>query len=295
MTVPLAIPAPGPDARGPDAQAQRLEAVRRYQALDAPADGAFDRIADIAAMIFQTPIATVSIVDENRVWFAATRGLDGVTEVGVEPGLCASAVFHEGPYIVNDAGADARTINHPLVRGELGLRFYVAAPIVTADGHALGTVTAIDRVPRQVTETQTALLMHLAATVAELLHTKLSALQAIQSERRLLGEEAERLQAAAERTAQLSDAATRHRGVPRPAHCQLGGPVPCRQPAELKVADSCGESAWGCFTHAEEALLTVSSVYLADESDTGLAAYRNRRTLPPLPARSTPESTPQAT
>ncbi len=74
--------------------------------LGAPEDGAFDRIAQMAAKIFNTPIATVSIVDDDRVWFAATQGLDGVRQVGTEPGLCASVVHHEGPYIVNDAATD---------------------------------------------------------------------------------------------------------------------------------------------------------------------------------------------
>ena len=120
--------------------------MRRYEILDAPTDGQFDTIAAACG----TPIATVSIVDADRVWLAAAKGLDGVAQVGTEPGLCASAFCADGPYVVNDAVADPRTVDHPLVRGELGLRFYAAAPIVTADGHHLGTVTAIDATPRQL-------------------------------------------------------------------------------------------------------------------------------------------------
>jgi len=69
----------------------RLAAVRRYEILDAPTDGQFDTIAAAAAAVCGTPIATVSIVDADRVWFAAAKGLDGVAQVGTEPGLCASA------------------------------------------------------------------------------------------------------------------------------------------------------------------------------------------------------------
>ena len=66
-------------------------------------------------------IAFERIVDADRVWFAAAHGLDGVTEVGTEPGLCASAFCADGPYVVNDAAIDPRTLDHPLVRGALGL------------------------------------------------------------------------------------------------------------------------------------------------------------------------------
>src|SRR3954453_21383387 len=153
---------------------------------DAPPDGSFDRIARIAMTVFGTPISTVSIVDTDRVWFAAAQGLDGVTQVGTEPGLCASAGLADGPYIVNDALLDPRTIHHPLVRGEFGLRFYAAAPIVTVDGHPMGTVTVIDRTPRMpdaLTDVQITVLSELAGAVTDLMEIKLAALTALRGER----------------------------------------------------------------------------------------------------------------
>ncbi|GAB6901679.1 GAF domain-containing protein [Kineosporia succinea] len=162
-----------------DAEA-RLQAVHRFtDELGAPEDGSFDRIAQMAAKIFGTPIATVSIVDEDRVWFAATQGLDGVKQVGTEPGLCASVVHHDGPYVVQDAENDPRTADHPLVTGDLGLRFYAAAPI-EVEGHALGTVNVIDQKSRpQLDPTQISLLVDLAATVAQLMEVRLVALTAM--------------------------------------------------------------------------------------------------------------------
>ncbi|GAA3619558.1 hypothetical protein GCM10022223_40490 [Kineosporia mesophila] len=165
---------------GSDVSKARLDAVHKYtEELGAPEDGAFDRIAQMAAKIFGTPIATVSIVDDDRVWFAATQGLDGVRQVGTEPGLCASVVCHAGPYVVQDAEHDPRTTEHPLVRGDLGLRFYAAAPI-EVEGHSLGTVNVIDRVSRpQVDPMQISLLVDLAATVAQLMEIRLVALTAM--------------------------------------------------------------------------------------------------------------------
>lgn len=256
----------------------RLAAVRRYEILDTPGDGTFDRVARIAARVLATPIATVSIVDADRVWFAAREGLDGVDQVGVDPGLCASAVLHDGPYVVNDAAIDPRTLDHPLVRGALNLRFYAAAPIVTADGHRLGTVNVIDSEPRQVTDDQTALLGELAGLVADHLELRLAALHAVRAERRLRDEADQRAAAADRLATRMRDAAAALHGrdPDRPAHCQLGGRPACPHAAEIKVADSWGDAAWGCTRHVEEVVVAVPSVFIADETFGGLAAYLHR-------------------
>ena len=81
-----------------DNEHDRLAAVGRYDILDTPPDGAFDRVAALAARWFGAPIATVSIVDSDRIWFKATHGLDGVTQIGRDSGLCASAILQDAPY-----------------------------------------------------------------------------------------------------------------------------------------------------------------------------------------------------
>ena len=254
----------------------RVAAVRRYEILDAPTDGTYDEFAAAAAAACGTPIATVSIVDTDRVWFAAAHGLDGVAQVGAEPGLCASAFCAEGPYVVNDAAVDPRTLEHPLVRGELGLRFYAAAPIITADGHHLGTITAIDSAPRELTDAQTAVLGHLATLVARQLELRLAALTAVRAERQLRDEAEQRAAAAADLAERMRAAAAAHAAAPHPPHCQLGGAAECTSPAELKVADSWGDSAWGCTAHVEEAIINVRSVFIASEELGGLTGYVNR-------------------
>ena len=147
--------------------------------------------------------------------------------------------------MVNDAVIDPRTLDHPLVRGELGLRFYAAAPIVTTDGHHLGTVTAIDAVPRELTDGQRTVLGHLADQVAQHLELRLATLTAVRAERQLRDDAEQRAAAAAELAAQMRAAAAAHAATPHPEHCQLGGTTGCTAPAELKIADSWGDSAWG--------------------------------------------------
>lgn len=167
-----------------DAERQRLAAVRRYQLIDQPCEEAYQRIAFIAATIFDTPIATISMVEQDRVWLAGCQGLDGVREVGKEPGLCASVIAQDDVYVVTNAAEDARTLAHPLVRGALGLRFYAAAPIRTHDGYRLGTVNVIDSRPREPRPRQLKALEHLAAMVADELELRLLVIRGAAAEQR---------------------------------------------------------------------------------------------------------------
>jgi GAF domain-containing protein len=172
------------DYADPEEQA-RLDAVRRYRLVDRPVEDAYDRIAFVAGAIFDTPIATVSLVEQDRVWLAACQGLSGVRQLGKEPGLCASVIAQDDVYVINNAAVDPRTLEHPLVRGELGLRFYAAAPIRTHDGYRLGTVNVIDNRPREVTQRQLKALEHLAAMVSDELELRLMVVRSAAAEQRM--------------------------------------------------------------------------------------------------------------
>jgi len=152
-----------PSAFPPD-EAARLEAVHRYQILDTPQDGAFDRITALAARLFAVPIAIVSVVDHDRIWFTSHHGVD-IGHVDREPGLCASAILQHEPWIIQDARADPRALSNPLVAGELGLQFYAGIPLRTRDGYNLGTLCIIDRQPRTLSHQDLKTLEDLAAIV----------------------------------------------------------------------------------------------------------------------------------
>lgn len=165
-------------AAKPPEEEQRLAALRKYDILDTPPDGCFDRVTAIAAKIFRTPIAIVSLVDEDRIWFKSTQGLD-VQQIDRVPGLCASAILEGDPYIVEDAKTDPRTLANPLVAGDFGLRFYAAAPLRTRDGFNLGTLCVIDREPRAVEPEEIQQLEHLAAIVMDQMELRLEARRAV--------------------------------------------------------------------------------------------------------------------
>jgi signal transduction histidine kinase len=158
----------------PPNERERLDAVRRYEILDTPPDGAFDRITALAARIFDVPISIVSIVDSDRIWFKSRHGVD-IEETGRDPGLCASAILQYEPWVVTDASVDPRTLTNPLVVGELGLRFYAGAPLTTRDGYNLGTLNVIDSEPRELTRPEIATLNDLAAIVVDQLELRLAA------------------------------------------------------------------------------------------------------------------------
>lgn|GEM_PF-1080344 len=162
-------------------ESDRIKAVARYDILDTPPDGAFDRVAAIAAKLFEVPMATVSIVDSDRVWFKASVGLPGVRQVGRDPGLCASVVLEGKPYLVPSAKSDPRTAGHPLVTGEPGLQFYAAAPIISVDGHRLGAVAVMDTEPHEVSPAKMAMLEDLAAMVMDQLELRLAAMAALKN------------------------------------------------------------------------------------------------------------------
>lgn len=153
---------------------ERLTALRSYEILDTPPDGAFDRITALAARHFHVPVALVSLVDEDRIWFKSRHGLDA-DQIPRSPGLCASVIFSDEAYVVRNALEDPRTLANPLVAGAMGLRFYAAVPLVTHDGHRLGTMNIIDFVPRELDAAGLSDLYEFAGLVMDQMELRLSA------------------------------------------------------------------------------------------------------------------------
>jgi len=153
---------------------ERINALRKYQILDTPPDGAFDNITALIAQLLEVPIAIISLVDTDRIWFKSHHGLN-VSEVERSPGLCASVILSNDPYIIPDARLDPRSLANPLVAGKFGLRSYAAVPLQTHDGHSLGTLCCIDFKPRTFSLEQTKILETLAKVVMDQMELRLAA------------------------------------------------------------------------------------------------------------------------
>ena len=91
----------------PEIENKRMEALRKFDILDTPRDGSYDRITELAAKIFKVPIAIISLVDSDRIWFKSHHGLP-INQIDREPGLCASAILSDKPYIIENAIQDPR-------------------------------------------------------------------------------------------------------------------------------------------------------------------------------------------
>ena len=128
------------------AEERRLASLYSFGILDTPAEEKFDRIVRMAARLFGSPIALISLVDRNRQWFKAAVGIDA-KETPRAIAFCSHAVKQRDVFVVPDALADPRFADNPLVTGEPHIRFYAGAPLVSSEGEALGTVCLIDRQP----------------------------------------------------------------------------------------------------------------------------------------------------
>jgi signal transduction histidine kinase len=160
---------------------ERIKNLKKYNILDTPPDGSFDRITKIASTLLKAPISIISLVDTDRIWFKSSYGLDGVQEIGRDPGLCSSAILEKDFYMVEDAIKDPIAFSNPLVASEFGLRFYAAAPITTKEGYNLGTLCVIDQKPRTITEEEKEMLISLSEIVIDQMELRLSARNAVKN------------------------------------------------------------------------------------------------------------------
>ena len=150
----------------PPNEADRLAALHALAILDTPAEPIYDDVVALASAICHTPIAIVNFIDGDRQWGKALVGLDS-SEAPREASFCArTIVCDDGTMVIPDTLQDPFFATNPMVVGPPRLRFYAGAAIVTAEGHALGTVCVADRGPRQLDDRQLEALRVLARQTA---------------------------------------------------------------------------------------------------------------------------------
>ena len=155
----------------PQNEKKRLKVLWQYEVLDTVPEEVFDDLTELAARICEAPIALISLVDEKRQWFKSKVGIS-VSETSRDFSFCAYAITQGDLFIVPDATQDERFANNPLVTSDPKIRFYAGAPLITPDGHALGTLCVIDKVPRELRPEQKQALRILARHVVSQLELR---------------------------------------------------------------------------------------------------------------------------
>jgi two-component system, sensor histidine kinase len=159
-----------PDALS-QTERQRLDELARYEILDSPPEATFDRVVAIIMAVFKVDFALITLVDRDRCWYKAELGL-GVSEMSRADNMCDVVIRQDGVFVVRDAAMANPKVVAPLLR--LNFRFYAGAPIRTTGGIKIGTVCAVGREPRDVTDEEQMILAAMADIVSDELEFRLA-------------------------------------------------------------------------------------------------------------------------
>jgi len=160
----------------PENETDRLNALRRYKIIDTPSEASFDGIAKLATQIFNAPIALLSLVDAESVYFKANIGMGTAKQTNRGQSLCSLAILNEKVTVFEDTLAEDFLLTNPNVIGDFGLRFYAGAPLITHDGFMIGSLCIIDKQSRKFSSNDRQILQGLARTAMDQIELRSSSL-----------------------------------------------------------------------------------------------------------------------
>jgi len=156
-----------------DTELTRLQAVDRFKAFDFDLNTNLDGILRLAADIYETPVAFITLIDEHDQWFKVKRGFE-VFKMPRATSFCTRTIMQHDALVVEDAANDERFNDNPLVANVPHIRFYAGAPLSTYDGDNIGTLCVMDAQSKEVSENKKALLTILARQAIHLMELELT-------------------------------------------------------------------------------------------------------------------------
>lgn len=160
------LPAAAPDYPVPANEAQRLAALAHSGLMDSEDDAAFDRLTWLASHATGCPMALISLVSAQRQWSKSRVGVDS-REMARSLAFCSYGLMQDEPFVVEDASADPRFADNPMVTDAPFIRFYAGYPVRTAEGLALGSLCVLDTEPRRLREREMRALRELALLASD--------------------------------------------------------------------------------------------------------------------------------
>jgi signal transduction histidine kinase len=179
----------------PDNENERLLSILNYEILDTENEEQLDELTHLAASIFKVPIALITIIDQNRQWFKSNYGLN-VKQTERSISFCQYTIMSEDIFEVENALADDRFVDNPLVTKDPHIRFYCGTPLINEEGFKMGSLALIDRVPRKLDANQRKVFKLLAQQIVNNFELKMKKRQ-LEKEKSLLEDKV------AERTKEL--------------------------------------------------------------------------------------------
>ena len=161
----------------PRDEAKRLQLLAGYRVAGTPPEPEYDRFADLAAKLFNVPVALITFVDKDKVWLKARSGL-ALSELSRGDAFCAHTILADDVFVIPDTQADPRFAENPFVVGAPHAQFYAGAPLVAEPGSsAIGTLCLLDVAPRPpLTDNERRALADLASMVLDRLDKRRLAL-----------------------------------------------------------------------------------------------------------------------
>jgi len=169
----------------PDNELLRLEKLKEYQILDTHSEDTFDKLALLAAQIFNTSSAYINFVDKDRVFVKSNVSMLQLDDVPRAESLCTIAIKNDNVTLFPDTLEVPELLSNPNLPIE-DVRFYAGAPLKSPEGHNVGTICVVDSKPGVATDEQLTMLKTLASIVIDKLENRLRYRKSIESQVNLM-------------------------------------------------------------------------------------------------------------
>jgi PAS domain-containing protein len=152
----------------------RLQVVKQLENLELESNQELQQTVEFAAKLCNTPAACITLMGKDTHWIKVKKGIDIAPHTSLELSFSIHTIKRNGLFVVKDALKDVRFNTHPYVAGKPGLRFYAGVPLVTHNGHCVGTIGVVDYKPHLLTKQQKLILKILAKHAIGVMELKLS-------------------------------------------------------------------------------------------------------------------------